>query len=618
MPVGGNTHILVAATRAASLYQAGGAASSELCRRIQMRLSSLLFVALFALGACAPARQPTEGPAPVPTQTATAPERARTRPDQPETRPDAGAPTARPEAEAPAASPALPGMAPERWWLDDADSHGILGTGVDRAYRELLAGKQPRRSVVVAIIDSGVDTEHPDLAPNLWTNPREVAGNGKDDDGNGYIDDIHGWNFIGGKDGSQVGRDTYEVTRLYARYHKRFANANPDTLSAAVRAEYAEYRKVEEAFDDKREEAAQDLQQVRMIATAVDHFYGLLRRHLGTDSLTVEKVAAIRSPRNDLRQAQNAFLELAGQGVTEAVIAEELERLESLMDYGLNPDFDPRGIVGDNYDDPAERHYGNGAVTGPDAKHGTHVAGIVGAARDNGICTDGIAPAVQLMVIRAVPDGDERDKDIANAIRYAADNGAQIINMSFGKGFSPYKAAVDDAVRHAEKKGVLMVHAAGNDAEDLDSAPNFPNRYFLDGDSATLWLEVGASSWQGPEKLAAPFSNYGRQRVHIFAPGHNITAPTPGNGCEPLSGTSMAAPVVSGIAALIMGYYPELSAADVKKIILDSATPLGDRMVALPGGEGREVRFAELSATGGVINAYQALRLAEEMAAGRR
>jgi subtilisin family serine protease len=509
-------------------------------------------------------------------------------------------------------------MAPERWWLGDADRDGILGTGVERAYRELLAGKSPRRSVVVAIIDSGVDTGHPDLAPNLWTNLREVAGNGKDDDGNGYVDDIHGWNFIGGKDGSQVGRDTYEVTRLYARYHKRFADANPDTLSAAARAEFAEYRKVEEAFDAKRDEAAEDLQHVQMIATAVDHFYGLLRQHLRTDSLTVEKVAAIRSPRNDLRQAQAAFLELAGQGVTEAIIKEELERLENLMDYGLNPDFDPRAIVGDNYDDPTERRYGNAEVVGPDAKHGTHVAGIVGAARDNGICTDGIAPDVKLMVIRAVPDGDERDKDIANAIRYAADNGAQIINMSFGKDFSPYKAAVDDAVRHAESKGVLMVHAAGNDAEDVDTAPNFPNRYFLDGDSATLWLEVGASSWEGPAQLAASFSNYGRQRVHIFAPGHNITATTPGNGCEALSGTSMAAPVVSGIAALIMGYYPELSAGDVKKIILDSATPAGDRMVALPGGQGREVRFAELSATGGVINAYQALKLADEVAAGKR
>jgi len=568
-----------------------------------MRLSSLLFLALIGLGACAPARQPTEGPAPVPTQTATAPEPARTTPEQPSTpEPAATAPT----------------MALERWWHLDPATDGVVGIGADRAYRELLAGKTPRRSVVVAIIDSGVDTSHPDLAPNLWTNPREVAGNGKDDDGNGYVDDVHGWNFIGGKDGSQVGRDTYEVTRLYARYHKRFAGANPDTLSGAARAEYDEYRAVEKAYQAKREEAQADLQHVRMIATAVDRFYALLKEYLGTDSLTVAKVRAINSPRLELRQAQQVYLELATQGVTPEVIREELERLESLMDYGLNPDFDPRHIVGDDYDNTAERHYGNHDVVGPDAKHGTHVAGIIGAVRGNGICTDGIAPNVRLMAVRAVPDGDERDKDIANAIRYAVDNGAQIINMSFGKGFSPYKSAVDEAVRYAESKGVLLVHAAGNDAEDLDSTPNFPNRYFLTGDSATLWIEVGASSWQGRDQLAAPFSNYGRQRVHIFAPGHNILAPTPNGGCEPLSGTSMAAPVVSGVAALIMSYYPELDAAEVRRIILESATPLGDQLVVKPGTRDETIRFADLSVTGGVVNVYQALLLAEERAAAKR
>jgi subtilisin family serine protease len=509
-------------------------------------------------------------------------------------------------------------MAPDRWWLLDEATDGVLGIGADRAYRELLAGREPRQSVVVAIIDSGVDTTHEDLAPNLWKNTREIAGNGKDDDNNGYIDDVHGWNFIGGPDGSQIDRDTYEVTRLYAQYHARYATANPDTLSATARAEYAEYREVEDAFDAKREEAAQDLQHVQMIAFAVDRFDAMLKQHLGVDSLTVERVAAIRSPRNDIRQAQQAYLELASQGVTPAVIQEELERLKNLMEYGLNPEFDPRAIVGDDYADTSERYYGNADVQGPDAKHGTHVAGIVGAVRGNGICTDGIAPAVELMVIRAVPDGDERDKDIANAIRFAADNGAQVINMSFGKGFSPYKSAVDDAVRYADSKGVLMVHAAGNSSEDIDSAANFPNRYFLDGDSAKHWIEVGASSWQGPEQLAAPFSNFGRQRVHVFAPGAAIMAPTPGNGCEPLSGTSMAAPVVSGVAALLMGYFPELTAGEVKRIIMESATPYGDQMVARPGAPGEEVRFGDLSVTGGVVNAYEAVRMAEELAAAKR
>lgn len=570
-----------------------------------MRLSSLIFIALFALGGCATVTRPPEGPTTAPRQPETAPEPRGTTPDQPEPRQE------------PETSSDLPSMAPERWWLLDPTTDGVIGTGTDRAYRELLAGKEPRQSVVVAIIDSGVDTSHPDLAPNLWTNPQEVAGNGRDDDGNGYTDDIYGWNFIGGPDGRHVDQDTYEVTRLYARYHARFGDANPDTLSGAARDDYQEYLRIVAAFNEKREETLQDLQHVKMIATAVERFNQLLQEHLGTDSLTVEAVQAINSPRMEIRQAQQVYLELAAQGITPAVIAEEVERLEKLLEFGLNPEFDPRHIVGDNYADTSERYYGNGDVVGPDARHGTHVAGIVGAVRDNGVCTDGIAPAVRLMAIRAVPDGDERDKDVANAIRYAADNGAQIINMSFGKGFSPEKSAVDEAVRYAESKGILLVHAAGNDAKDLDGEPNFPNRYLMDGDTARLWLEVGASSWQGPGQIAAPFSNHGRQRVHIFAPGHNILAPTPDNGCEPLSGTSMAAPVVSGVAALIMSYYPELSAAEVRQIILDSATPLGDRMVIRPGTRDEQVSFAELSITGGVVNTYNALKLAEERVAAK-
>lgn len=574
-----------------------------------MRLSSLLFLTLFALGACAPTQRPTETPAPTPPPVERIPERTERSPDQPPTRP---------EIEGPATEPEI-AMAPEGWWLLDAEYDGIFGTGVDRAYQELLAGQEPRQKIVVAIIDSGVDTEHPDLAPNIWKNPGEIPGNGKDDDGNGYIDDIHGWNFIGGADGSQIEQDTYEVTRLYASYRTIFADVDPDTLSPTAKAQYEEFLEVERAYNEKVEESRSDLQEVRMIAFAVDQFYSLLEGHLGTDSLTVEEVSAIRSPRGDIQQARQIYLQLAAEGVTREVIAEELERLENLMEYGLNPDFDPREIVGDDYEDPTERYYGNPDVVGPDPKHGTHVAGIVGAVRENGICTAGIAPEVELMVIRAVPDGDERDKDIANAIRYAADNGAQIINMSFGKGFSPYKEAVDDAVRYADQKGVLMVHAAGNSSANIDTEPNFPTRYFLDGDSSINWLEVGASSWRGAEEIVAGFSNYGRNQVHLFAPGHNITAPTPNGGCEPLSGTSMAAPVVSGIAALIMSYYPELSATEVKSILLETTTPLGNRLVAKPGGEdGEMIEFAELSATGGVVNAYEAIRLAEELVATRR
>ncbi len=250
-------------------------------------------------------------------------------------------------------------------------------------------------------------------------------------------------------------------------------------------------------------------------------------------------------------------------------------------------------------------------------KHGTHVAGIIGAVRGNGIGIDGISPAVKFMMIRTVPDGDERDKDVANAIRYAADHGAQIISMSFGKGYSPYKQAVDDAVKYADSKGILMVHAAGNDGADLSKGKNFPTPDYIGGGRPANWIEVGASSWKGGDSLAATFSNYGQQQVDVFAPGVDILSTIPGNQYERDSGTSMAAPVVSGLAALIMNYYPNLTAADVKKVIMSSVTKVPNQMVARPGEGSRMVAFGSLSVTGGIVNAYNALKLAEELNASK-
>ena len=488
----------------------------------------------------------------------------------------------------------------------------MYGASVNRAYAELLAGRQPRRTVTVAIIDSGVDVEHEDLKANLWQNPRDRR-DGRDDDGNGYIDDVYGWNFIGGKDGRQVKEDTYEVTRLYARCRPQLASDSA-TLPAPQQAEFGRCRKIEAAYREKRAESEQMLPQIRNMDLAVSRFVEILKQQLGTDTLTREKVVALTPVRNEVFQAQQAFLQLDANNITPDMIREERERLEGLMKYGLNPDFDPRPIVGDDYRNTADRIYGNADVEGPDAEHGTGVAGIIGAQRDNNTGVDGIAPAVRLMVIRAVPDGDERDKDVANAIRYAVDNGAHIINMSFGKAFSPEKAAVDAAVQYATEKGVLLVHAAGNDGKDLAAEENYPNRTFLSGGASQLWIEVGASSWEGADHLAADFSNYGREQVDLFAPGHDVLSTAPSNTYDSASGTSFAAPVVSGVAALVMAYHPELSASDVRRILLESATKLADRMVARPGEDNHAIRFGDLSVTGGIVNAYNALKLADQRA----
>ena len=555
-------------------------------------LSSLVLVTSFALAACsAPATVATPSPTPAPTPTVTAPT-------------------------APPPSTYVPAVAmteaPRNWQLLDQSTDKIPGIGAERAMKELLAGKTPRRTVLVAIIDNGIDTNHVDLRANLWQNPKEIGGNNIDDDNNGFVDDLRGWNFIGGKDGKDIHFDTFEITREYARCHGKAAASGVPTITDAAKC-----KQIDTDFEAQKKKIEGAVQNYRSVNEVLGQILPVLKRAAATDTLTAAKVRAISSADPMVGRARQIFLQLDSQGATPAAIEDGLKSLEGQLNYGLNPDFNPRTTVGDNYPDPSEHRYGNSDVMGPDAKHGTHVAGIIGAIRGNGVGIDGISPAVKFMMIRTVPDGDERDKDVANAIRYAAENGAQIISMSFGKSNSPFKTAVDEAVKFADAKGILMVHAAGNDGADLSKGKNFPTPMYLDGGHPTNWIEVGASSWKGGEELAASFSNYGKNEVDVFAPGVDILSTIPNNQYERDSGTSMAAPVVSGLAALIMNFYPNLSANDVRKIIMASVSKHTDQMVVKPGTDSEKIPFGQLSVTGGIVNAYNALKMAEEVSSGK-
>ena len=504
---------------------------------------------------------------------------------------------------------------PENWHLLDATLDGVAGISSLRAERELLAGKQPR-PVTVAVVDIGVDTAHPDIRANLWTNSREIAGNRTDDDRNGYVDDVRGWNFIGGADGRNINQETLELTRLYRWCTNKIPPAAAaDTFPASQRQQCPI---VVADFERRRGEIDQDAGMARMMMDAIDRLMPGLRAAVAPDTLSPARVLALRQPTPRVDSARTLYLRMSEAGVSPTQLREQLAEMTSSPQYSLNPDFYPRNIVGDNPGDVSQRFYGNADVTGPDPMHGTHVAGIIGAVRDNGNGVNGIAPVVRIMGIRAVPNGDERDKDVANAIRYAVDNGAQIINLSFGKGYSPHKSAVDAAARYADSRNVLIVHAAGNDGEDVETSPSFPTPVFVGGGRAANWIEVGASSWHGGDALAAPFSNYGRQQVDVFAPGEDILSAGGKGGFERASGTSMAAPVVSGLAALVMSYYPTLSAAQVKRIILDSSARYLSQPVRRPGSDdGRTVPFGTLSTTGGIVNAYNALKMAETMSRSR-
>lgn len=505
--------------------------------------------------------------------------------------------------------------APHNWVHLDHSKSGITGISTDKAYAEILKGKTPSREVVVAVIDSGIDIEHEDLKDKIWVNKGEIPDNGMDDDGNGYIDDVNGWNFIGGKDGQNVDHDTYEITRLYKQLNAKYEGKTAEQV--ADKEEFALYQEVKEGFEKEVKRISEQASGFMGFYERYELAKGQLREALEVEELSEEALEGFNPEDDELKEAKAVLQFAIMNGLSDEQMQEGNKYFTRYLEYNYNPDFDSRQIVGDDYKDLNDRDYGNNDVTGPDAQHGTHVAGIIAAVRGNQIGMDGIADPVKIMVVRAVPNGDERDKDVANAIYYAVDNGAQVINMSFGKAYSPQKEAVDAAVRYAQEKGVLLVHAAGNEGKNIDEENNFPTKRFLSSrKSAKNWLEIGASSWGSEQTFVAGFSNYGRKTVDVFAPGVDIYSTTPGNEYESLSGTSMAAPVTTGVAALIMAYYPEYSAEDVKKIILKSASKYKRDMVNKPGedeeSEEAIIRFKKLSSTGAVVNVYEALKRADK------
>lgn len=513
------------------------------------------------------------------------------------------------------------------WQHLDYRTDSMYGVGSNRAYEEILKNKTGK-TVIVAILDSGVDFDHEDLKDVMWVNPGEIAGNGLDDDKNGYIDDIHGWNFLGGKDGKNVAEDTYEVTRVYKSLAYKYENVDSTKLNKKQLKEYAYFKKVKAEVMSKREAAQKSYERIKTQRDNLLVALSKVEALFGDKEITKVNLDSIQTG-DDTQLA-------LGKQILEGMLASE-SKLESFdqvretlnagyqrgVDYygnqynfAYNPDFNPRTIVGDDYSNSYEKGYGNNTYDGPDASHGTHVAGIVAAKRNNGIGMDGIADNVKIMTVRVVPDGDERDKDVANGIIYAVDNGASIINMSFGKLYSTDKEAVDKAVKYAEKKDVLIIHAAGNDAKNIDEVDHFPVRKFakkkLCGkNKATNWMEIGALSFKKGKEHPAVFSNYGQKEVDLFAPGVAIYSTIPDDQYASFQGTSMAAPVVAGVAAVIRSYYPELSAKEVKKILHNSAMKINAK-VNYPGSNDTQTDFSTLSVTGGVVNLYDALILAEK------
>jgi subtilisin family serine protease len=554
---------------------------------------------------------------------------------------------------------------PPNWFNLDLAKDGYFGISTERAYHELLKNKSAKKKIIVAVIDGGTDIHHEDLKDVLWTNPKEVAGNGKDDDGNGYVDDVHGWNFIGSAKGD-LEYDNLELVRIKRRLSPKYRSVIRSTqLDSTEKVEYELYKKVVSDFGKRYDDASAALPFYIALKKMMDTVAVIQRSKIptlsGIDAFKVDDEMGEQLKKIIRRGAKDeGGIEKFYQSITKGQ-----KELFQMVNYNLNEDYDERkNLVGDDYANSSERYYGNADVIGPDADHGTHVAGIIAANRNNNLGIQGIANSVEIMAIRVVPAGDERDKDVANGIRYAVDNGANIINMSFGKGYKWDKKAVDDAVKYAESKGVLLVHAAGNDNQNNDVVDNYPNKYYdspeaaayarnhkkpeakldiqplnapnnyqgqgnmgqssrfpkpipLDSNKyklphASNWIEVGASSYKDDDDLKASFSNYGKYNVDVFAPGLRINSTTPNNHYEEFDGTSMAAPVVSGLAALVWSYYPELSVQDLRNIIIKSVSKV-NRKVRYKNEHDENVRssFSDLCVSGGIVNAYNALKMAE-------
>ncbi|NNE55589.1 MAG: S8 family serine peptidase [Flavobacteriales bacterium] len=502
----------------------------------------------------------------------------------------------------------------ENWYHLDFENDGIPGMSTDRAYSELLEGKKGQK-VIVAVLDSGVDPEHEDLDDRIWTNEDEIPGNGIDDDSNGYVDDIHGWNYLGNAT-EDITYDNLEFTRVYRALNKRFEGLKESTVSSADAKDYARYVKMKDQYEKRvkkaQDEAAEFLFFVEFYNQSVTNMADYFK--VSPDNLSAGMMNGFE-PTNPIEEAMKELVTMGLDDDFEKEIKEGQRHFESMLEYSYNLDYDSRAIIGDDPNKLDELGYGNNRVAGPRGTHGTHVAGIIGAERYNDLGMNGAADNVELMVLRCVPDGDEHDKDVANAIRYAVDNGARVINMSFGKSYSPQKEYVDAAVKYAETNGVLLVHASGNSNKNNDKTDNFPNaEYKNSGKKCSTWLEVGASGPSLDTNLVASFSNYGKKTVDIFAPGVSIYSTLPGSEYGRNQGTSMAAPMVSGVAALLMSYYPELTATEVKEIIEDSGVVYKKVKVYIPGTK-KKTKLKKISTTGAIISVYNAVQLAEKKTA---
>lgn len=499
------------------------------------------------------------------------------------------------------------------WYNKSPELDKVCGTAVDRAYETILKDKKPKKVIIVAVIDGGVDVRHEDLKGQVWINEDEIPNNGVDDDKNGYIDDVNGWNFLGNSKGDHLDAENLQITRIYRDYRGKFEGKPESDIADKDKADFKMYTAAKAEFDEYVEKYGGIIEKYSKLIEKIEEATDEINSFLNKRDFTQDELESIETKDSVII----GYKQLLLKGINKERLKGAVAYYSVYTDSYLNLNLNARAtVIGDDPNNMEDAYYGNGDVKGPSADHGSMVSGIIGAVRNNGIGVNGIATSVKIMALRTVPNGDEFDKDVALSIRYAVDNGANIINMSFGKGYSPMESDVYDAIKYAESKGVLMVKASGNEGVDIEKVTQYPTPYSSKGDLTSTFLTVGANSKDFEKKMTASFSNYGAAKVHLFAPGVKVISISPDDNYDMMNGTSFSCPVVTGVATLVWSYYPELSASDLRAILLESSVKYKKVKVNLPGdfkeGEEPSVKFGKLSESGGVVNAYYALQLAEE------
>lgn len=479
------------------------------------------------------------------------------------------------------------------WQNLDLRKDSAFGISTEKAYSELLKNKIPKE-IIIAVIDMGVDTAHEDLRSVLWANQHEIPGNGTDDDHNGYVDDIQGWNF------SELDSGKQDIALLAMKNKSFYDSLAYSVIPVTYLDGYRANRKALKECNELRARAVNLFNILTLNSAILDRMVQKIGKQNPSIS-DFENYKTNDESEKNISKLVIRFLALYHDFDEYKVnnIEKPIELLKFQLEHSLNFD--------EGRTDPKPTGTGDNDVTGPflllseiepGAYHGTSIAGVIAADRNNNIGIKGIADHVKIMSLRVISFFDGMsDRNLARAIRYAVDNGAKVINMSFARDYSVKKNVIDETIKYAMKKDVLIIKAAGNEGVDVDDETNYPNKIYDDkSGEANAWIEVGASGWKDDSTLACSFSNYGKKHVDVFAPGNHLLSCSPGSKYEDATGTSIAAPMVSGLAALIWEYYPMLTARQVKEIIMKSVVK-------------RDI-LKDKCVSGGVVNAYNALQLA--------